>query len=309
MSFERIRRITQPVVRTVPHKDPGNLPEIKKFSTLTESPKISVIIPYAGNDSLRDRNLRHCLNSIAAQTYLDYEVILVEQNIDGNFYKKWIEEQGIKWIGIKDPMNRGFNLSWCRNVGAKHSRGEKIVLMDSDMCFESEYLDQVAKTPQFFCGGAKLYHWIREEKVTRIFENGRDFQGVYSYGNGNHRDPVFRFRTFVSGNGFGAVLVFDRNWFINVFRGYPEEFFQYGWEDKAGVEIIKKLLEIENNENIPTIDYEIVHLSHGNKNFSNMKTNEDLYDRIKNMTKQQWIDIVSSADFGSLESPRILINL
>jgi hypothetical protein len=40
-----------------------------------------------------------------------------------------------------------------------------------------------------------------------------------------------------------------------------------------------------------------------------MKTNEDLYDRIKNMSKQQWIDIVSSVDFGSLESPRILINL
>jgi len=87
MSFERIRRITQPVARTVSHKDPGNLPEIKKFSNPTESPKISVIIPYAGNDSLRDRNLRHCLNSIAAQNYLDYEVILVEQNNDGNFYK------------------------------------------------------------------------------------------------------------------------------------------------------------------------------------------------------------------------------
>jgi glycosyltransferase involved in cell wall biosynthesis len=46
-------------------------------------------------------------------------------------------------------MNRGFNLSWCRNVGAKHARGEKIILMDSDMCFESEYLDQVAKKHGF----------------------------------------------------------------------------------------------------------------------------------------------------------------
>lgn len=309
MSFERIRRISRPIVNPSSHQDPVNLPEVKIFFPPKESPKISVIIPYAGNDSLRDRNLRHCLSSIAAQTYSNYEVILVEQNIDGNFFKKWTEGQGIKWIGIKDPLNRGFNLSWCRNVGAKQARGEKIVLMDSDMCFESEYLDRVAKNPQFFCGGAKLYHWIREEKVTRIFERGRDFQSVYSYGNGNHRDPVFRFRTFVSGNGFGAVLVFERNWFLNILRGYPEEFFQYGWEDKAGMEIIKKLLEIDNNENIPTINYEIIHLSHGNKNFSNMKTNEDLYNRIKNLTKQQWIDIVSSTDFGSLKSPRILINL
>ena len=309
MSFERIRRINRPLIQTVTTQAPSNAPVLEKFLVSNESPKISVIIPYGGNDSLRDRNLRHCLNSIALQTYPDYEVIIVEQSIDGNFYKKWLTEQGVRWIGINDPLNRGFNLSWCRNVGAKQARGERIVLMDSDMCFESEYLDRVAKSPEFFCGGAKLYHWVRDERVTRIFESGRNFNGVYSYGQGNHRDPVFRFKPFVSGNGFGAVLVFDKNWFINVFKGYPENFFQYGWEDKAGVEIIKKLLDINNNEDLPVIDYEIIHLSHGNKNFSNMRTNEDLYDRIKNMPKQQWIDIGSSVDFGNLESPKILINL
>lgn len=309
MSFERIRRIKNPLIRTSIAQAPSNFPELEKIPASNESPKISVIIPYGGNDSLRDRNLRHCLNSLAFQTYTDYEIILVEQSIDGNFYKKWVIDQGIRWIGIKDPSNRGFNLSWCRNVGARQARGEKIVLMDSDMCFESGYLQKVSESTQFFCGGAKIYHWIREEKVTRIFESGRNFSEIYSYGTGNHRDPVFRFKPFVSGNGFGAVLVFNRNWFLNSFCGYPEDFFQYGWEDKAAVEIIKKLLEIHSNEDLPVIDYEIIHLSHGNKNFSNMKTNEHLYERIKNMSKQQWIDRVSSIEFGSLESPRILINL
>ena len=50
--------------------------------------RISVIMPTGGNDPQRNRNFNECLQCIKNQTFTDYEVIVVEQTLDGNFYKK-----------------------------------------------------------------------------------------------------------------------------------------------------------------------------------------------------------------------------
>jgi glycosyltransferase involved in cell wall biosynthesis len=277
-----------------------------QFSDSRKDPKISIIISFGGNDPLRNRNFKHCIDSIDLQNFKDFEVIVVEQSLDGNLYKQWVTERGYKWVGIKDPMERGFNLSWCRNVGAKKARGEKIILLDSDICFGSEYLDKVNETDYPFCGGASNYHWIRDENATRMFEEGRNFNWVYNYKNHTKRS-ILRFSPFSGENGFGAVLVFNREWFLNVFGGYPEDFFLYGWEDKAAVEIIKKLLCINDNMLLPFVNYEVIHLSHGDKNYENLKKNEILYNRIKDISVDEWIDMVNSLEFGSTVSPNIII--
>jgi glycosyltransferase involved in cell wall biosynthesis len=49
--------------------------------------KLSIILPTGGNDHLRNRNFNECLTCIKNQTFVDYEVIVVEQSLDNNFYK------------------------------------------------------------------------------------------------------------------------------------------------------------------------------------------------------------------------------
>ena len=104
--------------------------------------KLSVIIPFAGNDPERTRNLEECLEAIFSQNYKNYEVILVEQTLNGAFYQ---HDRGgrIKHITISDPQNRGFNLSWCRNVGAKEATGDTLILMDSDFVFIMNILTEL----------------------------------------------------------------------------------------------------------------------------------------------------------------------
>lgn len=270
------------------------------------TPGVSVIIPVAGVDELRNRNFLECLKSLEAQLNRNFEIIVVEQSLDSKYYKEWVKDRGIKWVGIKDSKNRGFNLSWCRNVGAKIAIGQKIVLMDADMVFEQEYIDRVLLVKSPFAGGAKTYHWINSEDITGRFIPTRDFKYVYESSLVEDLVRIFRFTPFTRGCGYGAVLVFDRLWYLNDFGGYIEDFFKYGWEDKAAVEIIRDLLGYREDSEFEKVDYDIIHLSHFSKDMRNMKNNESLFMKISTMDKKQLAKDIKNAGVGFLESPNPL---
>jgi glycosyltransferase involved in cell wall biosynthesis len=270
------------------------------------TPRISVIIPCAGNNELRNRNFSHCVKSILDQNFKDYEVIVVEQSLDGLFYKEGIKDIGFKWIGIHDIKGRGFNLSWCRNVGAREAVGEKLVLMDSDMSFESGYFDAISLDENVFSGGAETYHWIWDENVTKIFGVNRDFSFVYNYGTGGPRDSVFRFTPFTKGCGYGAILVYQREWYWNSLGGYIEDFFRYGWEDKTAVEMIRRILRVDDVSTLPKINYQVVHLSHHNKDFENINTNELLFRRVERENNDSLVDLLKSKSVGNSSAPTLI---
>lgn len=275
---------------------------------LLNPPVISVVIPFGGKDSSRERNLLQCLLCLSEQTLKNFEIIIVEQSLDGNYYQEWVKDKGIRWIGISDPLNRGFNLSWCRNVGVRESNGKKVVLLDSDMCFESEYLQKVLESNSVFSLGAKLYHWIRKEDVTSIYIRDRDFKRMYIHSEGGQTDDVHRFFSIDRDNGSGASLVFDKKWYLDSFGGYCEDFFRYGWEDKAGIEVIKKILNIKTKEELDVIEYDMIHLSHGGKDYKNLKTNEALFESIKEMDIKEWIDKTKNNPLGDKKSPKIILD-
>ena len=306
MSFERLRKLISPNTQISPNV--GNAIELPTI--VKANPLISVIISCAGNDFQRDRNFNECLKSLSVQSYKKYEVFIIEQSLDGKFYKENVKERfGFNWIGIKDPEDRGFNLSWCRNVGARIANGDKIILMDADMVFESEYLDVVSKDYNVFAGGANPYYWIRNEKVTKEYLNTDNFNSIREYWAREGNRAVSKFSPFDGINGYGAVLVFNKKWFWKSFGGYPEDFFRYGWEDKAAVELIKKILGINNDYEIPRINYEIAHLSHEGKDFNNLKENEMIYKKIKFMSKNEWIDTISKYDLGNINHPTSVLSI
>jgi glycosyltransferase involved in cell wall biosynthesis len=270
------------------------------------SPKISIVLPCAGDNRLRSRNFSHCVKSITEQEYSDYEVIVVEQSLDRSFYKKWVTDLGFKWIGIRDPLNRGFNLSWCRNVGAREAKGEKLVLMDADMSFDSKYFNSIAEDNNNFSGGAETYHWIWDETVTEVFDVNRDFTFVYNYGEGGPRDSVFRFTPFTKGCGYGAILVYNREWYWNELGGYIEDFFKYGWEDKAAVELMKYILKVDDDSTLPKIKHQVIHLSHASKDFDNINKNEGIYRKVEHGDKNEIINRLRSCKNGDANYPSII---
>jgi len=96
-------------------------------------PTVSVIVPTYN----RQQYLTRALNSIFAQTYVDYEVIVVDDgSTDGT----------VEWLGVKYPQvkliqlkeNRGAVVA--RNVGIKAAQGKFIAFLDNDDQWLSEYL-------------------------------------------------------------------------------------------------------------------------------------------------------------------------
>lgn len=266
--------------------------------------KISIVLPTAGNDAQRNRNFEECLKCINSQTFRDFEVIVVEQSLDGGFYKKSNRLLDYKHIGIKDPHNRGFNLSWCRNVGARESQGELLVLMDSDFVFEENYFLEISKFSGAFAAGAETYYWCNSEEPTQEWIRTRNFSSFRLRGAGP-KDPVFKFRSMTRGCGYGAILVYNKEWFWNTFGGYNENFFRYGWEDKAATETIKSLLG-KNDENLDRIQYEAAHLNHRAKDVRNMGLNEKLFNQFTSMNQFELSQKIKSANVGKRNEPSIV---
>jgi glycosyltransferase involved in cell wall biosynthesis len=266
--------------------------------------KLSIILPTGGNDHLRNRNFNECLNCIRNQTFTDYEVIVVEQSLDNNFYKKNSSIIPYKHIGIKDPQNRGFNLSWCRNVGAKEAQGDLIVLMDSDFVFENNYFSVISEFQGEFAAGAETYYWCNMEDPTTDWLRTKDFN-LFRKKGGEARDPVFKFRSMSRGCGYGAILVYNKEWFWNSMGGYNENFFRYGWEDKATTEMIKSLLG-RNDETMLRIPAEAAHLNHRSKDVRNMNINENLFNVFTSMDQFKLSSMIKDLNVGKKSEPTLL---
>ncbi len=81
----------------------------------------------------REQLLKRCVDSLMAQTYQDYEVIIVDQSDDENLSYK--ESERIKYIHINQK-----GLSHARNVGLSVASGDYVCLIDDDAVYEKNYL-------------------------------------------------------------------------------------------------------------------------------------------------------------------------
>lgn len=96
-------------------------------------PELSIIVPVYNSEKYLDR----CINSILAQTFTDFEVILVDDgSIDqsGKICDKYAQKD-CRIIVIHQD-NRG--VSAARNVGLKIAKGRYITFVDSDDYIEEE---------------------------------------------------------------------------------------------------------------------------------------------------------------------------
>lgn len=100
---------------------------------------ISIIIPVYNTE----KYLRRCLDSIVAQTYKDFECILVDDgSTDGSV--KLCDEYVAKDNRFKDYHNQNGGPSKERNFGLEHSKGEYVLFIDSDDWLEKDALDNYA---------------------------------------------------------------------------------------------------------------------------------------------------------------------
>ncbi|KAI8807545.1 hypothetical protein BJ742DRAFT_895487 [Cladochytrium replicatum] len=105
---------------------------------------ISVVITHRDRPYL----LRQAIDSILAQTYTNYEIIVVDDGSSSEeavhlLHKlawEWWEEKG--WKVLREPRRY---VGAARNTGAKHARGKYIVFMDDDDLAKPNQLEMIAR--------------------------------------------------------------------------------------------------------------------------------------------------------------------
>lgn len=104
----------------------------------TKNPEISIIIPVYNVEPY----IRKCLNSIKAQTFTDYEAIIVDDSSpDGSI--KIASEFAASDPRFKIITRKNGGLSAARNTGIEHSKGKYIAFLDSDDFVAPTYLEKL----------------------------------------------------------------------------------------------------------------------------------------------------------------------
>ena len=101
------------------------------------TPLLSIIVPIYNVEEY----LPECLNSIFAQTFTDYELILVDDGSPGNC-PKMCDEAAAKDARVRVIHQKNGGLSAARNAGLDIARGEWIGFIDSDDYVAPEFYNQ-----------------------------------------------------------------------------------------------------------------------------------------------------------------------
>lgn len=101
-------------------------------------PKISVIVPVYNSD----KYLSQCLDSILAQTFIDFELLLID---DGSKDQSGIicDDYANRDSRIKVFHKENGGVSSARNKGLENARGEWITYIDSDDYVDNDYLENM----------------------------------------------------------------------------------------------------------------------------------------------------------------------
>lgn len=104
------------------------------------NPKVSIIIPTFN----RSHTIRDCLNSVLAQTFQGFEVIIVDDfSDDWEKTKEIVQTYDNRFKFLRLIKNSG--ISKARNEGFKYSSGQYLTFLDSDDLFMPKKLETQIK--------------------------------------------------------------------------------------------------------------------------------------------------------------------
>lgn len=121
--------------------------------------KISVIVPVYNSE----KYLHKCIDSVRNQTYLDFELLLIN---DGSTDRSGeiCDEYAVKDKRVKVFHKENGGVSSARNIGLDNAKGKYIVFVDSDDWIEETYLENFFILDKDLETALVLQGFIRELK-------------------------------------------------------------------------------------------------------------------------------------------------
>ena len=197
---------------------------------MTERVIISVIVPVWNVEEFLDEGLE----SISVQTYVDFEVVMVDDGStdrSGEICRQWVERDNRYRLIQKE--NGG--LSSARNAGLEVAKGEYVTFVDSDDVIHPKYLEtlmELAKRKEYFITGVgflrfsddiplvncvmtEKYHYLPYDALTEmLYQNGHMINSAWG--------KLFR-RELIEGIWFKeGILYEDLEWMARVLEKMPK---------------------------------------------------------------------------------------
>ena len=88
---------------------------------------VSIIIPHFNRPAL----LQQAIDSVKAQTYPDWEILVVDDKSDNRVYSD-LQTLASEKIQIFQRRDEPKGPSACRNIGAEKAKGKYLIFLDSD---------------------------------------------------------------------------------------------------------------------------------------------------------------------------------
>lgn len=192
-------------------------------------PRVSVIVPFLNAETF----LEQTIQSVFAQTYRDWELLLVDdgstpestqiaRRYQGDFPNK------VRYLEHPDHQNRGACAS--RNLGIRQARGELIALLDADDIWLPQKLDrQVALLdahPEVSLVYGRPLYWSSWQ--TAADETDGDYWSCYGLPlNELIRPPIVLLQSYPLWPGMGAAFPSDllfRRTMLEETGGFEESF-------------------------------------------------------------------------------------
>lgn len=132
---------------------------------MQEPPFFSIIIPVYNVE----KYLKDCLDSVISQTFLDYEVILIDdgsRDMSGKICDKYVANN----IGIRVYHKENQGLLATRCYGAERAIGKYIVSLDSDDMLRSDALEKIYEVIMKFDADMVIFNASREENYQKNYK-------------------------------------------------------------------------------------------------------------------------------------------
>lgn len=166
--------------------------------------QVSVIIPVYN----AEKYIQQCINSVLAQTYTNYEIIIID---DGSTDSsgKICDDYAKEYSRIRVLHKENEGLICARRDGIREAKGQYISFVDADDWVESDFLETLAETMYREAADIVVTGYIREESDESIKIINNIKAGIY--GKDDIEKKVVPKMLYYSGFGEFGILPFMWN--------------------------------------------------------------------------------------------------
>lgn len=192
-------------------------------------PKVSIVVCTKDRPQL----LTQCLKSLIKSKYENYEIIIVDNNSQGNETRKVASQFPVRYFLEKKPGQ-----PCAANHGIREAKGEIIAITDDDCVVEANWLNLLAnnfRNPEVGCCTGLVLPFELKTKAQKLFEEYQEFsiRNRRVEFTKESKIPFFPVNAFRVGDG--TNMAFRKNVLTSI-GGFDEEL-DVGTFGKLGGEI------------------------------------------------------------------------